>query len=567
MPDSDHDPTRLLRFDHEAGRILYGEERFLLLSADAIGKLRRELAEVLGPIMAHEVLFRFGFHDGETSARTLRGSRPDASPLDLLLAGPRLHMMEGMVRVRIEELRYEGDFDRLTGVWEDSFEAEQVLGEWGHVEWTACWILTGFASGYASEIAGQDLLCVERACRARGDECCRFEILPAEQFPGLGSKVRALREGRGMTERMRSTMERVSERAFNSAAFLSRLLTDSADAILTVDADDVIRTWNRGAEDLLGYSADEAIGRHFSFLVPADLLTRGEIETIRMETEAEGSLRNYETRRLTKNGEEVYVSLTRTAIQDVHGKYVGCSAILRDITERKKLVEKLIQVESLAEIGELAAQVAHEIKNPLAGISAAIQIVVETVERDDPRHGILLEVLDHVRRLDDTVLALLRFTRPYLPGLRPTAPSEVLAAALSILEATEEFREIEVHRDFDPTGAKVPADPQQLVQVFLNLLLNAAQSLREDRRIFVRTRRDGEEVLIEVEDRGIGIPTARLKQIFRPFFTSRNKGTGLGLPIARKIIEGHGGTLTVESEPGVGSSVRVRRPVARGDSD
>lgn len=564
MSDTANDTTGRFRFEREAGRILFGDERFLLFSGEAVAKLRSELYEVLGPIMAHEILFRFGFHDGTRAARAARAARPAVEPVDLLGDGPGLHSLEGIVHADRGEVETDdaGNFLRMTGVWDDSFEADQVLAEWGTVEWTACWILTGFASGFASEILGRDALCVERACRARGDAACRYEVLPAEPFPGLARKVRALREGRRMRERMQTTLTRISEQAYTSSAFLSRILRDSADAILTVDEAEVIRSWNRGAEQLLGYAADEVIGRHFSFLVPPDLLERAEIDTIRRETQAKGSLRNYETRRLRKDGEEVHVSLTRTAIHDAHGRYVGCSAILRDITERTKLVEQLIQAESLAEIGELAAQVAHEIKNPLAGISAAVQLLAETVAEDDPRRGVFLEVLDHIRRLDETVLSLLRFTRPYVPDLRPAEVEDLLSSALGVLTATEEFRDVEVRREIAGDTGRVRVDAQQFIQVLMNLLLNAAQALREDRRITVRAGRDDGTAFIEIEDRGVGIPPNLRKQIFRPFYTSRNQGTGLGLPIAKKIVEGHGGTIEVDSEPGRGSRFRIRLPAA-----
>jgi PAS domain S-box-containing protein len=336
---------------------------------------------------------------------------------------------------------------------------------------------------------------------------------------------------------------------------------------MIVDETETIRTFNRGAEDLLGYRAEEAVGRHFEFLVPEDLLEKGEIETVQRETVMRGSLRNYETRRIRKDGSEVEVSLTRTSIYDAQGNYIGASAILRDISERKRLVEQLIQAESLAEVGELAAQVAHEIKNPLAGISAAIQLLAATYPERDPRASVFGEILDHIRRLDDTVKTLLEFTRPYTPNLQRLDLDMILDSTLSMLEASEVFSDITVERNFARDARTVLADSQLMIQVLMNLLINAAQAVIDDRRLLVASHRAGDEIVIEVTDHGPGIPPEVLKQVLKPFFTTKSKGTGLGLPIARKLVEAHAGTLEVESETGAGTTVRIRLPTIRAPSE
>ncbi len=544
----------------EGARILHREERILFLSADALGKLRQELYEVLGPVMAHEVMFRFGFHDGAHTARVMRERMGDPDPRELLRAGPLVHNLEGMARARVDELQCDPDFHKMTGFWEDSVEAEQSLALLGPVEWSSCWILTGYASGYASEAVGASLVCIETMCRAQGDETCRFEIFPAERYPGLARKVEALRQGLPLTDRMKPTMTRLWEQAYASSAYLARILKDSADAILTVGEDEVIQSWNRGAEELLGYPAEEAVGRHFKFLVPDELLRQGEIEKIRTETSEAGSLRNYETRRLRKNGDEVHVSLTRTSIYDAHGRYVGASAILRDITERKRMVEQLIQVEALAEMGEMAAQIAHEIKNPLAGISGAIQVIAESTPADDPKSEIYDEILKHIRRLDETVLSLLSYTRPFRPARVTTDLGLVLDSAVTLLRNSDDFSDVTIEIEHSADLGPVSVDAQQLIQVILNLLLNAVHALKDDRTITVATGRADDGVEIRIIDRGAGMTSATRRKIFKPFFTTKNKGTGLGLTIARKIVTGHGGALTIESEPGVGTTVTIHLP-------
>ena len=254
------------------------------------------------------------------------------------------------------------------------------------------------------------------------------------------------------------------------------------------------------------------------------------------------------------------MSLTRTSIHDAYGGYVGASAILRDITERKRLVEQLIQAESLAAVGELAAQVAHEIKNPLAGISAAIQLLADGAPSEGPRAGLFSEILDHIGRLDQTVRSLLEFTKPYQPEKQRVPLDLLLDSALSMLEVRPPERSYEIRREISPKADHLDVDPQLFIQVFQNLVLNASHALTGDRDVHVRSRREQDSALIEVEDRGTGMTPETLERIFKPFFTTKNHGTGLGLPIAKKIVEAHGGTIAADSEPGRGTRITIRLP-------
>ena len=147
------------------------------------------------------------------------------------------------------------------------------------------------------------------------------------------------------------------------------------DAVLTIDRDGRITSWNQGAEALLGWPAAEVLGRHFDFLLPEDLKRSGEVERLLEATESHGFLRDWETRRLTKDGQEIHVALTRMHQLDGDGKPLGATAILRDISPRKGLEEELLRARTLGAIGEAAARIAHEIRNPLTGIHNAITLL------------------------------------------------------------------------------------------------------------------------------------------------------------------------------------------------
>ncbi|MBT5100996.1 MAG: PAS domain S-box protein, partial [Planctomycetes bacterium] len=156
---------------------------------------------------------------------------------------------------------------------------------------------------------------------------------------------------------------------------LAQMTDMSPDAIMFVDTRHTIRYWNQGAEDLFGYTAEEANGSYFDLLVPRDLLAAGELDRISAETEITGALKNYVTKRLTRDGRILTISLSRTRMVSAQGTTVGWGVILRDITDWERLHDELDEAKHLGQIGELASQIAHEVRNPLAGIHGALQIL------------------------------------------------------------------------------------------------------------------------------------------------------------------------------------------------
>lgn len=227
---------------------------------------------------------------------------------------------------------------------------------------------------------------------------------------------------------------------------------------------------------------------------------------------------------------------------------------------------RLARAERLANLGELAASLAHEIKNPLAGIGGAVQVMAQELAPNDPRREILLEVLSQVRRLDKTVRDLLAFARPTDPDRRPCDMHAVLDRTLLLLAENPEAKRLRILRQYRPDLPTLQADPRQLSQVFLNLLLNAAQAMPEGGQVRLGTdlRGGGEgpgTVVVEVADSGPGVPEPLRAELFTPFVTTKPRGTGLGLAVSRRIVEDHGGTIEVESPPGDGATFRVLLPV------
>ena len=226
--------------------------------------------------------------------------------------------------------------------------------------------------------------------------------------------------------------------------------------------------------------------------------------------------------------------------------------------------QQLERADRLASIGEMAAGIAHEIKNPLAGISAAVTIIKDDMSGDDPRGAILGEVIDQVKRLDKTVNDLLFFGKPSLPELSCVDINNILTTTLKF--ATQHRggvnieRRIELQSDLPP----VYADGKQMQQVFLNIMLNAYQAMTSGGVLGITTtlvsRDTIEYVRVDISDTGSGIPSQILEKIFTPFYTTKAQGTGLGLPICKKLVKLHKGDIRVVSDDNTGTTFTVELP-------
>jgi signal transduction histidine kinase len=228
----------------------------------------------------------------------------------------------------------------------------------------------------------------------------------------------------------------------------------------------------------------------------------------------------------------------------------------------RQIQEQLIRSDRLATVGELAAGLAHDLRNPLAGISGALHVLTDQLSRHDPQQALLAEIQVQIGRMNKTLTDLLWHARPPEPQYLPLNVNEILEQSLWFLPLASGTG-IEVVKDLDPDLPVLRLDPNLLHQAFLNILVNARQAMPDGGRLTVRTRLrrnligSGAVVEVAISDTGSGIPQEHLARIFQPFFTTKAQGTGLGLAIATRIVKQHDGQITAESEPGRGATFRI----------
>jgi signal transduction histidine kinase len=238
--------------------------------------------------------------------------------------------------------------------------------------------------------------------------------------------------------------------------------------------------------------------------------------------------------------------------------------IARLKAELEEARKRLIDMEDMAKVGELAANMAHEIRNPLAGISSLAEVLRSKVNASGATAEIIDTILEEVERLNRIVKDLLRFARPTKAYLVPTNLPDSLNQVLSFLHERLTEGKFTVNKEIPATCPAVMADADQMRQVFLNIVLNAMDATGPGGALTLRMRQPAGERTLEVSfhDNGPGIPQENLKKVFDPFFTTKAQGTGLGLAACKKIVEHHGGKISVDSTPGQGATFTIRLPLA-----
>ena len=326
--------------------------------------------------------------------------------------------------------------------------------------------------------------------------------------------------------------------------YTRQVVASMANGLLSVDLDGKIISYNLLALELLGMEEYEVKEMDLNDLI--DFRGTGIFETLNHCMSVLDREINYRK----KSGETVPLALSITPIMGEGDSCQGAVLILRDLREIKQLEEKVRRSEKLAAIGELAAGVAHEIRNPLSSIRGFAQYLRHAL-KDRPQEKEYTETMVlEVDRINTVVTDLLTFARPMEAELAPTDVAELVEHTIRLVQADAQSRNVSVQMNISNLS-KIPLDAHQMTQAILNLLLNALQAIKSGGRIEVGAELNPSDSILKiwVEDDGSGIAADQKEKIFDPFFTTREKGTGLGLAIVHKIVENHSGEINLESPP------------------
>lgn len=378
--------------------------------------------------------------------------------------------------------------------------------------------------------------------------------------------------------RMTENLERTTVRK----RYVDNIIASMLDALVVVHPDGTIQLANAAAQALLGYSERQLPGQPvnllFDAVVPAGTPRPAWFERVLAGTPVVNEERLYRT----KAGRQVPVLFASSLMRDDAGQGQAVVCVALDITKLKEAEaalkrayedlqqaqQQLVQSEKLAALGRFSAGIAHEVKNPLGVILGGVEFLrLKFKEPDEDLAMTLKTIEESVARADTIVRDLLKFARPSALQREPVKAQELLEGTLSLMTYSGALKSITVVRQYAPEAPAVRVDRNQVQQVLLNLAMNAVDAMNQQGQLTVTTSRvtqvDGAPVcLLQVTDTGEGISKENLSKLFEPFFTTKRdkKGTGLGLSVSKTIVEGHGGRLTIDSEPGRGTTVTVALP-------
>ncbi len=358
---------------------------------------------------------------------------------------------------------------------------------------------------------------------------------------------------------------------------LASVVEWSDDAIVTKTLDGIVTSWNRSAERIFGYAAWEMLGRPITVLIPDDLAEE-EVQILERLRTGE-AIDHYVTRRVRKDGKEIYVSLTVSPIRDAAGDVVGASKIARDVTERRKaearledLQSELIHLSRWNMMGMMAATIAHELNQPLAAIAnyaAALKRMLVNPQPPGPMAADILEKIVKQRHRASQIVERLRNQVARGGGdRRPETLDDVVAEALELAAST--IQKAGVRLSYEATTPLKPVliDRVQIQQVVINLVRNAVEAMERSRvkslQVSVKNGTDG--VHVNIADSGSGLPDDVATRLFQPFVTTKSSGMGLGLSICKDIIETHGGRLWAQPNEPHGTVFSFVLPVYSGDA-
>jgi PAS domain S-box-containing protein len=343
--------------------------------------------------------------------------------------------------------------------------------------------------------------------------------------------------------------------------------------IVAINDKGIVSLINRKGCDVLGYKEEEIIGKNwFDLFVPEGMRKERKDTFKKVMAGKIDEPEDYESSILTKSGEERIIAWHNTTLTDEKGRIVGTLSSGEDITMRKQTEEELIRSEKLASLGQLAASVAHEVNNPLAGIMVYVKLFLKKYKEEklqtENTEKQLLKMEKELDRTTRIIRNLLDFARQSEPAIRPVEINKVVEAALLLVGHQIGLENIKLEKKLDTQLPLVLADFDKIQQVLINIIMNAIQAMPDGGNLTITTsvakgikinKLFKDTVRIDIRDTGVGITRENMRKLFTPFFTTKEKGkgVGLGLPVVHGIIEQHKGKIEVDSEPNIGTTFTI----------
>ncbi len=394
------------------------------------------------------------------------------------------------------------------------------------------------------------------------------------------SAIRDISDRKRIEEELRRAHEELGRRTTQEIGQYQRrlaaIIDSSADAIIGKELDGTITSWNRGAEAMYGYTADEIVGKNISLLTSKD--RPDEIPQILARIRSGERIEHYESVRVTKDGRHLNVSISISPIKDPNGKIVGASAIARDITAQRRAEDHLRQGQKMEAVGRLAGGVAHDFNNILGIVTACTELLRDRIDADSDQALYVGNIRKAVERGISLTRQLLAFTR------KSSVQPQLIDLNIHLKDVVKLLRplmgdDVEIVVAPRSPSAIIEIDPGQFDQIVLNLAVNSRDAMPRGGKFILETAsvelddvftsqhrpmQAGRYILIAVSDTGVGMDAATVTRIFEPFFTTKEvgKGTGLGLATVYGIVQHGGGHIWVYSEPGSGTTFKIYLPSA-----
>jgi two-component system sensor kinase FixL len=403
--------------------------------------------------------------------------------------------------------------------------------------------------------------------------CQPIEVLVPEDFdlvldlrsPGSGTpepqcvilgKVLSGQAARAMAEVLRNLANLLRDQEIHSG-----ILDSATDAIVTINEDHVIVGYNRGAENIFGYTREEALGQDLKIIIPTPYKEqhRNFVRRFIATRSPHVMGKHVQLTAQRRDGSEFPMSIS-FSVADIRDE-LYFTGIVRDITEYKHMEDRLVRAERLAAVGNTVSHIAHEIKNPLAiigGFARQLQKISCLDEKSLHKLGIIME---EVSRLEDMIAQMRDFVKHPSIKKEPGDIDALLDEVVEMFEDTSQKQNVTLKRVKAPESPTVSFDHQQIRQVLINLIKNALEVMPHGGELTVSSRVTEQNLEVSISDTGQGMTPEVKANIFQPYFTTKEKGTGLGLAISQTIIEEHGGGIFVDSAPGAGSTFTIQIPL------